>query len=474
MASVTYSFNLEPVVSAASQRTSAVSAESSAAVAAKFQAAQPAAVHSAPSMSGVQSPACDGSTCFIVHGEGPGVTTLSIGEEDGGAAGDFLALPVVDGVQFMEPPVTSFADAGEFDITTLAIGEEDGGVASAAPEIGGAQPHTPEIATGGQFALQPMPMAKPEMAVSSQSVQFAEVQGALGPIETTPIVEPRMKPEVPSGTFMAAAPAAATLPPVQTTPIMQPRAKPADFTFASAAPVPEMKPESTMSAAAVKAEVAESATGAAPAGGNFVSVGDYDSYIASLGGGSSAPATTDAASGSSASEAVAAVEAPATPSSVTVTYVPPPPAPSESGATETVEAPQTATTETADPVMPVDTAAPTRVEMVLQPVAPAPVAATADVAAPRMKPASFTTQGPASLPPIDTVAIETSPAPVSETIFTMPQAKPAVDSGQSFSTVDAPAPAGKPEGVAADAPRLSAEDFRITTLALGEEDAGGG
>lgn len=465
MASVTYSFNLEPVASAASQRASSTAAESSDAVAAKYQAAQPSTVQSQHSMAGMQSPACDGSTCFIVHSDGPGVTTLSLGEEDGGGAGEFLTLPVVDGVQFMEPPVTSFADAGQFDITTLAIGEEDGGMASAAPEIGSTQPSFEVSDANQQFALQPMPTAKPEMTIAPQTVQTAEVQSQFASAGTTQIVEPRMKPETTAFSMapIVYAPAATPLPPIQTTPISTPRAKPTEIA-APAAPLPEMKPATVAAAPAPMAAPTPMAAPAAPAasavtsapqpaaasGENFVSVGDYDSYIASLGGGEGT--TTAATTGGS--EAVATAEVPVAPTTTTVTYAPPPPAPVS-----------TAVTYSPPPAAPVEA---------MSSAQPAPAAAMEETVAPRMKPATFTTPGPATLPPIQTVPIQSSPAVTADPIQLSPQAAPVAESTFNFATIDTPMPAGKPEGSGLDAPRLSEEDFRITTLALGEEDAGGG
>ena len=452
MSSVTYSFNLEPVASATTQRAGSGIAETSEAVAAKYQAAQPSGVQNPHNMAGMQSPACDGSTCFIVHGEGPGVTTLSVGEEDGGVPGDFLTLPVVDGVEFLAPPVTSFADAGQFDITTLAIGEEDGGVASAAPEIGSAQPSYEVIDANQQFALQPLPMIKPEMTVTTQI-------GQLSPIQTTPIVEPRMKPEV-SAFAMApitTAPAATPLPPIQTTPITAPRAKPTEIA-APAVPLPEVKPSTVAFAPAPAAapipatapvqSIESAAQPAGVSGENFVSVGDYDSYIASL---SAGDGTLTATTGGS--EAVAVTEQPATPAQTTVTYAPPPLAPISN------------VIYAQPPLAPVSSIT----------YAPPPAAPADAVDLPRMKPATVTLPGPAAAAPIETVPIETSPAVTTDPIQIPLQPAPAADSTTfNFSTIDTPMPAGKPEGASLDAPRLSEEDFRITTLALGEEDAGGG
>lgn len=502
MSNVTFSFNLDPVVSAASQQAGTVSAESNAAIGAKFEAAQSASYPSHSGM-GMASPACGGSSCFIVHGDGPGVTTLSVGEEDS-AAGDFLTLPVVDGVQFLEPPVSSFSSAGEYDVTTLAIGEEDGGGLGPVAEIGGADTgisqgvvETGEI--GQQFSFAPietMPIPKPMAAPAIQPVETAFAQSNLPPIETTPIIsstsyiEPRPKPTsiasysapfpelkpstVPASVYVETAPIASSPVAVASTPLP----------IASSAPAvtPALAPIAAAPAAATPVTAASTADGQ-----NYVSVGDYDSYIASLGGGESGSiASTTVGGPLEASEpAQAAViyapppAAPETPTRVTVTYQSPPPAP-ESVATvqsPTIDLAPDASAVSAEPVAePVYVIQETATTGGATVEGAQPITGNAitspqsiDTISPRIKPATFTSPGPAALPPIETVPIESSG------IGAMPvQQGVPLGADTTFATIDGPVPSGKPESIAGDAPRLSADDLRITTLALGEEDAGGG
>lgn len=69
------------------------------------------------------------------------------------------------------------------------------------------------------------------------------------------------------------------------------------------------------------------------------------------------------------------------------------------------------------------------------------------------------------------VAPSQTPVPISgEATVAAPQ----TETGMTFTTVDGPVPVEKPEGASVEAPRLSDEDYRITTLAYGEEDSGGG
>jgi len=165
---------------------------------------------------------------------------------------------------------------------------------------------------------------------------------------------------------------------------------------------------------------------------------------------------------------------------VTITYAPPPLAPIQpfdftSGGTET------ATVIYNSPPAAPDSAVFAPVQAVLPTSATTTPTYTAIEASapPRIKPASFTTQGPVSLAPIQTVPIQTEiglpvQEPVTDTSAISAQPQFGSNTGSTFVTVDGPIPSGKPEGVGAEAPRLSDDDFRITTLALGEEDSGGG
>ena len=396
MTSVTYTFNLDPVAASARQSANATSAASTSQIGAQYQAVE-AGVRSDPALAGIQAPACASGDCFVVHGDGPGVTTLSIGEEDGGT-GDFLSLPMVDGVQFAEPPITSFASAGEYDVSTLAIGEEDGGIAVASSEIGAPPAASSVVEYVEQVTLDPMPIAKPEFSFVMESTQTAS---ALPPIETTPILEPRLKP---AEFASAGAP--------------MPEWKPSSDFASAGVPMPDLKPEIVPSGFMAKGQ---SIPVASPASEATISVGDYDSYIASLGGeGGSTPA--------------------AAPMNVTV---------------ESVQTPT-----------------PERVEMTFQPVTstqPAAVEPQA-VSLPAVQPATFTT-GPATAAPDVFFA---APSPADQSIMITPEMASSGESAATMSEVDTPVPAEKPDAINSDAPRLSLDDFRITTLALGEEDAGGG
>lgn len=438
MASVSYTFNLDLVSSAATSTAATSSAESSAAIGASYDSAQ-TSVHSASSLPQVSSPACTSGDCFVIHSEGPGVTTLSIGEEDGGF-GEFISLPVVDGSLFLEPPVTSFAGGAGFtdpnsatgyEVSTLAIGEEDGGLAAAPAEIGGEQ----SIYAAGQepvFTMQPIYDSQPA------PVQVAAVP--IGSEETTLFSIPIPKPAETGASIEAVQVATANspLPPLQTVPIVEPRAKPVDLA-GTAFPVPEVKPDAMVATAAAPLPTDSSA--AVTTDSKYVSVGDYDSYLASM-----------AVPESGVSELAVAAVPPSGPSadntdSVMAIYNPPPPAPEPSSSS--------------------------RIEVVLHPVpkeVPTSVAGET-IVSPTMKPANFTTSEPTTLASIQTVPIEVEV----ELPSTLPEASSSgTVIGPSFVTVDAPLPAGKPDAVGAETPRLSEEDFRISTLALGEEESGGG
>ncbi len=569
MASVTFSFNLDPAASASTRNAhTAQTDQSDAATAAKFQAVQ-AGHHSNSATGAVGSPACDGSNCYIVHGDGPGVTTLSIGEEDGGMAGEsgFLTLPVIDGSEFLAPSASSLAETPSYDVTTLAIGEEDGGAVSASPEIGSSQSNavsnlsdsqfvvettplpTPSTTyvdsglgsvsstlppiqtvpiTGSEFALEatPLPRANssqdaPSTALaqsilppiqtvpitgsqftlettplprahSSQATPSTELaQSTLPPIQTVPITGSEFALDatpLPRANAAQAAPsvelAQSTLPPVETVPITEPVSKSTSVASVET-PLPELKP-------------AEYGNGqiVVDSGKNVVSVGDYDAYLASMGKGVDGSATAVAAAPTTAvapavdvqtqTTETASIQQPAEISGqnpaavyvppplaplevfefaepepfVAITYVPPPLAPIE----------QATFTSPASPDVPSDVkityapppVAPERVEVVLQPAVAAPIspAGLDSVVAPRIKPATFTTPGPAALPPIETVPIQT------------PQVSP--PDLTNGSVIGVPTPVEKPEAASLDAPRLTDEDFKITTLALGEEESGGG
>jgi len=455
VASVSFTFNLDPVTTTAKQGAAPATTESNAAIGAKFDNVQ-SSVQGNSHLSGLNSPACVGGDCFVVHGEGPGVTTLSLGEEDGGA-GDYITLPVVDGSLFLEPPVTDFAGGASYDVTTLAIGEEDGGAAVGSSEIGGPSTVAQSNPAAPGFAMEPIYDSNPAPLNATAQVAAAPA-GSIQttPIQTTPILTPIPKPASTGATIesIQTATARSPLPPIQTVPITQPVAKPTELA-GNAFPLPGIKPDVTFASVGTGGSSVTAAGGASDA--NFVSVGDYDAYLQSMGKGD--PSTV-----------VAGYSAPA--QSSQAIYVPPPLAPLEPFNLPPVGADTVTITYSPPPPAP-DAAAPTRVEMVFQPVTkPTPaIGAIETVVSPRMKPATFTTPGPATLAPIQTVPIQTEIG-LSPVVSPLPPVGTQI--GGSFATVDSPFPAGKPEGIGAEAPRLSDDDFRISTLALGEEDAGGG
>ena len=503
MASVSFTFNLDPAVSAAKQNSTAPAAtESNAAIGAKYDSVQ-TSVQGTSHLSGLDSPACVSGDCFVVHGEGPGVTTLSIGEEDGGS-GDYITLPVVDGSLFLEPPLSGVVGgaeavgggevvgAGEYDVTTLAIGEEDGGLAAAPPEIG----------------VDPAFVSGPIEQAGASQVAAAP----LGPIETTPIITPVAKPTSVAATpeSVQIATAASPLPPIQTVPIIEPRAKPAELASTSF-PLPEIKPDGIGGAGGSAVASADGISGE-----NLVSVGDYDAYLESMTEGGSGTAVAGSTSTPTAQPVASAIYAPPplpplegfdlsplNTNTASIIYSPPPLAPIEPFNLPPVSADEVTISYRPPPLAPIepfDFAAPSTgtpsivysspppapVFGSIGPVETAPLAAASPTpaigaletsAAPRIKPASFMTPGPATLPPIQTVPIQTEvplpvQAPVAQTTTISSDAIFGTTPGSSAFVVEGPIPPGKPEGV--EAPRLSDDDFRISTLALGEEEAGGG
>ena len=85
-----FSFNLGTIPSTGISPSTGRDSLATRRVSVEFEAAT-ARIQSTTTHTTFASPACDGSSCFIVHNDGPGVTTLSIGEEDGGG-GEYLAV----------------------------------------------------------------------------------------------------------------------------------------------------------------------------------------------------------------------------------------------------------------------------------------------------------------------------------------------------------------------------------------------
>ena len=133
MTNETYVFGLEQVGRATGSYVPAqTAAYTSTQIGAEYQVLAQGFVNE-NTISGSFSPACEGGNCLIVGG-GPGVTTLSIGEEDGN--GEYLTRAVVDGVEFLEPPVDTFTSGGDFQFATLAIGEDSSTTVAVSAPIG--------------------------------------------------------------------------------------------------------------------------------------------------------------------------------------------------------------------------------------------------------------------------------------------------------------------------------------------------
>ena len=427
-------------------------------------------------------PECDFGSCFVIHSEGPGVTTLAIGEEDN--AGGYIALPVIDGVAFMEPPVEDFGAVthyAEYEVSTLAIGEEEGGIAVA--DAGAVfESHDGQAAAivSNAPAYAPYEPAPTQVAFERPVYRTVEPVPAIGqePVFEAPPVyayaQPVPQPDPRYGTM---APVTGTVaydpaPIVETVSVAEvaaPRAKPAGLEMAGV-PLPEAKPGvGGIPIVPASISTVEPTGVSAAAQGDYVSVGSYDDYLRSLGEESTAPAPVSAvgeplpATESVSLEPVTSV-APAAVS--TAEPVAPLASPEPSGRVERTYIPAREAALPADP-------APAAVNV----VDPSAADAARETSLPRVKPA----QEDASLtaPSIAPAAPAGLGAPATGDSTTLLPADTAGETATA-SEIEARAPredgrpiADPPAGNL-DAPRLTEEDFRITTLALGEEEAGGG
>ena len=584
MAGVEYTFNIGPVSDAALRSSRADGAGTDATIGTKFEQAQAASLRST-ALAGHASPACDGGGCLVFHGDGPGVTTLSIGEEEG--VGDFLSRPVVDGTEFLEPPVDNFASVGEHDITTLAIGEEDGGFAAAPTHMAPAQamptqamPAAPaSIQIGEMQRAGYAPYEPASMAIGESSVEFAAPRELFSPGRTAassgaafadrgpatvpiPVAEgygkmaPIYSPEELSGgrvtmEFASTAPAstaptsetfqtprakpalfaldgspvpdvkpgiAAPTTAIATTPVPMPEIKPATATFTtSTSPMPEIKPVGAAADAPVEigsAPVAETkpeadavdtsaASRSAPAdtpdgasGGSLtiadilkeskektptvsngtISVGDYDAYMA--GEGAPAPAgiyeyefdgkTPNAEAAHSTPEMTPAnTRDPA----VSLGETQPEDATKAAGNTPAA-APESVHTTTFTNT-PSGLSAPSTGDAgMIDQAIDSPEISTPTTYEFFPKPSGAAPEGTATSEGIvsESANVETDvPNPVYSTTFSAP---PAELESMGAPKTKPDVPVSGVEG--GDSPGLTDEDFRITTLALGEEEAGGG
>lgn len=428
MTGVSYTFNLGPVTDVPSQHTQPISggvAESHTGIATSYESAVAASLRSAETGQVVPQ---SSENIFIVHSDGPGVTTLSIGEEDG--LGDYLSLPVVDGAEFLEPPIEGFGSVAEHGVTTLAIGEEDGGYVETVPQI--AEAPSPAI-------------------TSYESVAFEPLHTTPTPVASPVYSQATMQPIYSPGDNPPPASVAATVSPgpaVAETLYLTPRAKPVSLA-SGGAPIPGIKP-GHFQAATVAPEPA-----AGTGSGGYVSVGDYDSYIAGIGSGEAA---IQPASISVPSESI----------DFSADLVIP-----ESDDPGTVSAPLSE--ETLGESEPVE-AAPVYIQESVAPDTPP---------APQPEPVyRLDEDGYITEPTIDIQGSVpageqggvTGASTRVEMTFSGQQTQPVPATATSvewMSAIETPLPGQKPEA-STGTPTLSEEDFRITTLALGEEEAGGG
>ncbi len=233
---------------------------------------------------------------------GPGVTTLAIGEEDGGGAA--VAAPEIGA---MSTPSSSSSSDGGYQVTTLAIGEEDGGVSTSNDQhtvIGGP-------ASGGYGAMQPI-----YSPGEPQYSRFAKTS------ETTDILN--FSPIAHGSVSGASAPSATGHMPESASPqdygTMQPIYSPGEPEYAAYAkttetadllnfhPVtrvpktaipqtpPPMAPPVNVPAPATEQPIVMASTSvgalpeSVPQSGSFESVGSYEDYVRSLTATPAAPA----------------------------------------------------------------------------------------------------------------------------------------------------------------------------------------
>ncbi len=231
MTAVTFSFNLAPAQGSAASQSIPPSG-SDAAIGRQYQAAT--AHMGAPS----------GPMSYADAGQGPGVTTLALGEEDGGA--QTSSAPV----QIESLPHSSPVGGGDgFTVTTLAIGEEDGGMSQAPVQSG--------VQTGGMSPI------RDDHSIIGEYAKAARPEGS-----TYGSMQPIYSPgEAEYAAFAKASQGPEVL----------------NFT-----PVPRVKPDSVNVSYTPPAGVSPAPVADA---GNYISVGSYEAFISS-GASASAAAPT--------------------------------------------------------------------------------------------------------------------------------------------------------------------------------------
>ena len=336
-------------------------------------------------------------SAYAQHSPGPGLTTLALGEEDGGG----MSMPAANG-----PMSTPQADSG-FQVTTLAIGEEDGG------GYGTMQPIRDDHSTIGGASFG---NALPPVSGSGTSETYGRMQPIYSPGEA----------EYPAFARTSQTPDLLNFHPVARVPktVIAP---PAPATYAPVTvPAPVAAQPITMSAAPVGMQAE-----AVPQSGDYQTVGSYEEYV---GGATSQPMTPAPAP---VSVQTGAVYEPITDTGATVpTYAPVEAAPSQ----PVYETYQSAVeTSTYDDMRAADMPAPAEAQPVYveqQPVAQP--AAAAEYVAPAPAP-EYVAPTPAPAPEY------VAPAPAPEYVAPAP----AVEAYAPMTSVE---PQQKPDIFVKDAP----------------------
>lgn len=484
MTAVTFSFNLAPAQGAAASH-SAPSAGGDAALAQRYRA-ETANLN-------VYAPPANNAGAE----QGPGVTTLALGEEDGG----LQSSPAYTKIESL-PHSSPIGGGDGFEVSTLAIGEEDGGGISSAPAHG-----------GGMSPIQD------DHSIIGNYVKASRPEGSsYGSMQ--PIYSPG------EAEYAAFAKASQGPDVLNFTPV--PRAKPTSVSVSYGQPVAVSQPSSN---AASVAPVAGGAVGPAPIDtANYVSVGSYESFIS---GGAAATPSVPAAKQMMPATQAPEPQAPA-PEMIDIGPLDPVTTAPSNAAVDIVDvapeaasaAPAMAAVETVAPEPVVKSAEPEYVEVSLEsyaaPAAGAESVPAAAETAPVEKSVFETYLAPAnevsvapgvasaqtapSAPAVEYSAPDLSAIPtakpelvasVSSATTSVPAASPSVTppstgssapavsmggsyvvfEGQSAGAADAasavaPAAEAGSERIADSAP--ASDELRVTTLAIGEEDGLGG
>jgi len=290
---------------------------------------------------------------------GPGVTTLALGEEDGGG---MMASSGGDTIGGMSTPGSL---EGGYEVTTLAIGEESSG-AEMSPI------YDDHSTIGGHSTIGSIGMERPASAQQS----YGTMQPIYSPGEpeypafaktsqTTDILNFHPVARIPRTPVVQTAP-----PPVPTVSVAAPttgQGQPVAMDPAPVGTLAQPAPQST----------------------SFESVGSYDDYLRSIGAQTAAPvATPPVAVAAPMPEPAPVMTAPiATPPPAAPVMAEPAPVmmPAEPApiiAMPAAPAPMPAPAPVAQPVMPAPIAAPIPTVPVAAPAAPAAIAAPAPAAAP--------------------------------------------------------------------------------------------